>query len=55
MEKNTMYIGDDDNKKILLRSATEVVAIGSIGQTPTNRPVRGGANESVRMDIKDIW
>ena len=48
MEKNTMYIGDDDNKKILLRSATEVVAIGSIGQTPTNCPVRGGADESVR-------
>ena len=40
---------------VSLRSATEVVAIGSIGQTPTNRPVRGGANESVRMDIKDNW
>ena len=48
MEKNTMYIGDDDSKKILLRSATEVVAIGSIGQTPTNCPVRGGADESGR-------
>ena len=46
--KKKHHVGDDDNKKILLRSSTEVVAIGSIGQTPTNCPVRGGADESVR-------
>ena len=44
--KKKHHVGDDDNNKILLRSATEVVAIGSIGKTPTNCPVRGGADES---------